>query len=39
MRHILDMLNLIEAEIQGRQIELIEVLDLRDEVIVEVEFF
>lgn len=39
MRHILDMLNLVKAEVQGRQVEFIEVLDMRDEIIVEIEFF
>lgn len=33
------MLNLVKAEVQGRQVEFIEVLDMRDEIIVEIEFF
>lgn len=38
MRDILDMLNLIKAEIEIRQIpELIKTFDMRDEVIVEIE--
>lgn len=39
MRHILDVLNFVKAEVQGRQVEFIEVLDMRDEIIVEIEFF
>lgn len=39
MRHILDVLNLVKAEVQGRQVEFIEVLDMRDEIIVKIEFF
>jgi hypothetical protein len=39
MRHILNVLNLVEAEVQRRQVELIEVLDVRDEIIVEIELF
>lgn len=39
MRHILNVLDLVEAEVQRRQVEFLEVLDVRDEIIVEIEFF
>lgn len=38
MRHILDMLDLIKAEVKHSQIaKVVQALDVRDEVIVEVE--
>lgn len=40
VRHILDMLDLVEAEVQdGEVAEFIEIFDVRNEIIVEVQFF
>lgn len=40
MRHILDVLDLVKAQIQASQVlELVESFDMGDEIIVEVEFF
>lgn len=39
MCHILDMLNLVEAEIQaGEIVELLQTLDMGNEVVVEIKF-
>lgn len=40
MRHILDMLDLVETQIEQRQIgQVVETLDVTDEVVVEIELF
>lgn len=39
VRHILDMFNLVEAQIEQRQIgQVVEALDVTDKVVVEIEF-
>jgi DNA-directed RNA polymerase specialized sigma subunit len=40
MRDVLDVLDLVEAQIQAGQItEFIQTLDVRDKVVIEVQFF